>query len=94
MVMEVVLLILLSLSRAITSLKAAQNPNISRNQWLSPLLVNNFDQLQHSLKKYLNFIIKHRLIRSILIRQSLTIVINLIIDVEVVISYLAVVISN
>ena len=94
MVMEGVLLILLWLSRAITSLKAVQNPSISRNQEFSPLSVNNFDQLQHSLKKCLNFIIKHRLIGSILILQSLTIVINLIIDAEVVIYYLAIVSSN
>lgn len=82
------------LSRAITSLKAVKNPSISRNQELNPRLVNNFDQLQHCLKKYLNFIIKHRLIGSILILQSLTIFINSIIDAEVVISYLANVNSN
>lgn len=92
--MEGALLILLWLSKAITSLKAAQNPSISRNQEFNPLLVNNFDQLQHYLKKYLNFIIKHRLISSILILQFLTIVINSIIGAEVVISYLAIVSSN
>ena len=91
--MEGVLLILLLLSKAITSLKAAQNPSISRNQEFNPLLVNNFDQLRHCLKKYLNFIIKHRLIGSIL--QSLTIVINSVIGAEVIVtSYLAIVSSN
>ena len=92
--MEGVLLILLWLSRAITSLKAVQNPSISRNQEFSPLSVNNFDRLQHSLKKGLNFILKHHLIGSILILQSQTIAINLIIDAEVVIYYLAIVSSN
>ena len=92
--MEGVLLILLWLSKAITSLKAAQNPSISRNQEFNLLLVNNFDQLQHCLKKYLNFIIKHRLIGSILILQSLTIVLNSVIGAEVVVtSYLAIVSS-